>query len=348
MKSLPGSDEPMMSLDAGDPLAVDVAGRGDQDIAGANSSGTPAGAPFRQSVRTVLSFDLEEHHLIEAAAHVAVPSALKDHCRDRLGPPTRWILDELDRRGHRATFFVVGQVARSRPDLVRAIHDAGHEVASHGWDHRRVLVLTPAEFRADLRQSRDALEQATGAAVVGYRAPTFSIVRRTAWALDVLAEEGFLYDSSIYAVRHDRYGVPDAPRAPFFARGPSHAILELPPMTLAIGRGKFPVGGGGYFRLLPLAVTRWGLRQTARVCRPPIAMLYFHPWEFDPEQQRLPLRGLNRFRTYVGIGRSRQRLAALMSDIRSARAVDVARQLLERPENLPTFALAQAGSTSAT
>ncbi len=126
-------------------------------------------------------------------------------------------------RGIKATFFIVGQIAERDPALVQAIHRAGHEVASHGWDHRRVLEMTPGTFREDLRRSKEALEQAIGAAVVGYRAPTFSIVRRTAWALDVLAESGLLYDSSIYPVRHDRYGIPEAPRAPFLAWGPERA-----------------------------------------------------------------------------------------------------------------------------
>ena len=292
------------------------------------------------ALTTILSFDVEEHDRIEAAAGLELGAGLKALYRERLGEPTRWVLDELGRRGQRATFFVLGQIARSHPELVRAIHEAGHEVASHGWDHRRVLAMTPEEFRADLRQSRDALEQITGEAVSGYRAPTFSIVRGTSWALDVLAEEGFLYDSSIYPVRHDRYGVPEAPRWPFLARGHARTILEFPPATLKVGRMTLPTGGGGYFRLFPLAVLRRGLRQAARAGRPPVAMLYFHPWEFDPDQPRLPLRPLSRFRTYVGIGRSRHRLATLLDGLQAARAVDVARCLLGRPEDLATFTLA--------
>ena len=180
----------------------------------------------------ILSFDVEEHDRIEAAAGLAFDPARRDHYRSRVAPTTRWLLEQLDRHGIHATFFVVGQLARDEPALVRAIHDAGHEVASHGWDHRRVLSMNPESFREDLRRSRDALEQITGAAVVGYRAPTFSVVRLTAWAIDVLAEEGFLYDSSIYPVRHDRYGVPHAPRTPFLARGHDREILEIPPATL--------------------------------------------------------------------------------------------------------------------
>jgi polysaccharide deacetylase family protein (PEP-CTERM system associated) len=250
---------------------------------------------------------------------------------------TRWLLDLLAERSIRATFFVVGQLARSDPSLVRAIHEGGHEVASHGWDHRRVVEMTPAVFRDDVRQSKDALEQVTGSAVLGFRAPTFSIVRQTAWALDVLAELELLYDSSIYPVRHDRYGVPGAPRAPFLARGMQHAILEIPPATLRVLGGNVPVGGGGYFRLFPLGLLEMALQQVRRSCRPAVAMLYFHPWEFDPDQPRLRLRPLSRFRTYVGIGRSRGRLAALLSRHEYARAVDVAVALGASGRELATY-----------
>ena len=224
--------------------------------------------------------------------------------------------------------------------LVRAIHRAGHEVASHGWDHRSVLEMTPDSFHEDVRRSKDALEQATGVAVVGYRAPTFSIVRRTAWALDVLAELGLLYDSSIYPVRHDRYGVPKALRAPFLVQGARREILEIPPATLRMMGANIPVGGGGYFRLLPLGLMSRAVEQVRRGCWPAVAMLYFHPWEFDPEQPRLPLRRLSRFRTYVGIWRSRDRLGVLLTRHRFTRAVDVVRRLDGDRRDLPSFRLA--------
>ncbi len=292
---------------------------------------------FRELLHVVLSFDVEEHFQIEAAAGLAIAPALKDHYRERLAPSTYWLLDQLDRRGIKATFFVLGQIARHHAVLVRDIHRAGHEVASHGWDHRRVHNLTPASFRQDVRQSKDALEQVTGEAVVGYRAPTFSIVRQTGWAIDVLAELGMLYDSSIYPVRHDRYGVPAAPRSLFLAKGTEHAILELPPATLRLLGINIPIGGGGYFRLLPLTVMERAIRQVRRVCDPPVVMLYFHPWEFDPRQPYLPLRRLNRFRTYVGIARSRDRLTALLTRHRFSRAVDVASRLDHLRSALPSF-----------
>jgi polysaccharide deacetylase family protein (PEP-CTERM system associated) len=278
-------------------------------------------------LQVVLSFDVEEHFRIEAAAGLTVAPALQADYAARVTTATDWILRQLDDHGVRATFFVLGTVARDQPALVRALHRAGHEVACHGWDHRRLHHLTPASFRDDVRRSKDALEQLTGVPVLGYRAPTFSVVRGTAWAVDVLAELGLAYDSSVYPVWHDRYGVPEAPRWPFRVRGREHTLLELPPATLRLCGGHLPVGGGGYFRLLPLCLMEWALAQTARAGRPPVAVLYFHPWEFDPDQPRLSLRGLRRFRTYVGLARSRPRLQTLLERHRFVRAADVARQL---------------------
>jgi polysaccharide deacetylase family protein (PEP-CTERM system associated) len=290
-------------------------------------------------VQVVLSFDVEEHDRIEAAAGLTVSDALKLHYRERVGLATGWLLDQLAQRHLKATFFVVGEIAQHSPSLIRAIHEAGHEVASHGWDHQRVHCFTPASFREDVRRSKDTLEQITGEAVRGYRAPTFSIVRQTAWAIEVLAELGLLYDSSIYPVRHDRYGWPEAPRLPFLARGPSHALLELPPLTLRWLGMNLPIGGGGYFRLLPLWLMRRALHQVPRGYGPAVAVLYFHPWEFDAEQARLPLGRLSRFRTYVGISRARGRLLALLAKQHYVRAIDVAKQLDRQRQSLATFDL---------
>jgi polysaccharide deacetylase family protein (PEP-CTERM system associated) len=287
----------------------------------------------------VLSFDIEEHYRIEAAAGLTIAPSSKDHYGGRLEPSTQWLLDELAAREIRATCFIVGQIARSHPHLVRAIHRAGHEVASHSWDHRRLHNLTPDTFREDVRRSMDALEQVTGERVVGYRAPTFSLVRRTSWALDVLAELGLLYDSSIYPVRHDRYGVPTAPRTPFLASGERHTLLELPPLTWRFFGLRLPLGGGGYFRLLPVALLERAIEQTIRDCQPPVAMLYFHPWEFDREQDRLPLGRLSQFRTYVGIPRSQSKLRTLLANHDFVRAVDVAARLADQQAELPRFSL---------
>jgi polysaccharide deacetylase family protein (PEP-CTERM system associated) len=228
----------------------------------------------------ILSFDVEEHHRIEAAAGIPVPDGLQAHYRDRVEVMTHWLIEQMAERRLHATFFVLGKIAERNPNLVRAIADAGHEVASHGWDHQRLHNLTPARFRMDVSSSKDALEQATGRPVIGYRAPTFSIVPETLWALDILVEEGFRYDSSIYPVHHDRYGIPLAPRTPFYAEGSRHRILEIPPATLRLLGVNLPVGGGGYFRLLPLFFLHWAIGQTRRTGEPPVVMLYFHPWEF--------------------------------------------------------------------
>jgi polysaccharide deacetylase family protein (PEP-CTERM system associated) len=290
--------------------------------------------------RVILSFDLERHDTIEAAAQLPLDPAMRSYYQRRLHSTTRWLLDELGRHGIRATFFVVGQVARDDPALIRAIHRDGHELAIHSWGHRRVHHHTPASFRADVRQCRDELEQVSGAPVVGYRAPTFSIVRQTAWALDELAELGLTYDSSIYPVWHDRYGVPRAPRGPFLAGGERHAILEVPPATYRLLGVNLPAAGGGTFRLLPLYFLRKALRQAENHAPAAVAMLYFHPWEFDAGQVRLPLGWLGRLRTYTGIGRTRTRLAALFAGFRFTRAIDVARQFDRGVAHLPYFRVA--------
>ena len=291
------------------------------------------------SVFHVASFDVEEHHRIEAAVGLTCSPERRAEYAHRMEATTRRLLDLLAGAGVRATFFVVGEIARTHPDLVRAIHAAGHEVGSHSWDHQRVHRFTPATFRDDLRRSKDALEEVTGAPVYGFRAPTFSVVRETGWAVDVLAECGFTYDSSVFPVRHDRYGVPDAPRGPFRAVGHAREILELPPLTYRVAGVNLPVAGGGYFRLFPLAAMRAGLRQAARAGRtgPAVAMLYFHPWEFDPDQPRLPLGRLARWRTYVGMGRTTARLRSLLAGYPFVRAIDAVSALHAGNADLPRF-----------
>jgi polysaccharide deacetylase family protein (PEP-CTERM system associated) len=270
----------------------------------------------------VLSFDVEEHHRIEAAAGIDCTAPRKAEYAARMESVTRRLVDRLGEAGVPATFFLVGELAQSHAGMVRAIHDAGHEVAAHGWDHRRVHHFTPREFEADVRQCKDALEQVTGAEVAGYRAPTFSVMRPTAWAVDVLAECGYRYDSSIVPVRHDRYGVPDAPRVPYAVQGREHTLPELPVATLRLGGLTVPAGGG-YFRLFPLGLTTAAIDQVRRLGAP--AVLYFHPWEFDPDQPRLPLGRLSAWRTYVGCGRTWDRLDRLIARHRGAftRCVDV-------------------------
>ena len=279
-----------------------------------------------------LTFDVEEHDRIEAAASLEWTIRTieqKTVYAARMADSTRRLLDLLARHGVKATFFVVGEIALSHPDLVRDITVAGHEIGSHSHDHRRVHRFDPASFREDLLKSKTALEQASGQAVVGFRAPTFSIMKETAWAIDVLAECGFAYDSSIFPIAgHDRYGVPGAPRTPFIARGNAREIIELPPATYRILGRNLPVAGGGYFRLFPLMVMNAGIRQLGKTT-PPVAMLYFHPWEFDPGQPKLPLSRKSTFRTYVGIGSAMRRLESLIVTHKDQcqRTIDVVKNL---------------------
>lgn len=299
------------------------------------------------SHEVILSFDVEEHHRIEAAVGLTIPAGQQATYVQRVEPATRWLLERLAEHGLSATFFVVGLLARQQPRLVRAIVEAGHEVASHGWNHQRIDRYSWRQFREDLRRSRDTLQQITSQAVLGYRAPTFSLNARSAWAVDQLVEAGFRYDSSIYPIHHDRYGLPDAPRTPFLVDGPRASILELPPATVQLAGLTLPVGGGGYFRLLPGALTLWAL-QHARRQGLPVTTLYFHPWEFDPDQPRLPLAARQRWRTYVGLRRTRGRLRRLLDGLVARRAIDVATGLLADRTELPRFALAhpEAGSCS--
>ena len=274
----------------------------------------------------VISFDVEEHHRIEAAAGLSVPPDRQRDYAARMDTTTRRLLDQLAAADVKATFYVVGEIATTHPELVRAIHAAGHEVGSHSWNHRRVHRFDPKSFREDLMRSKDTLEQVTGERVCGFRAPTFSVVRETGWAVDVLAECGFEYDSSIFPIRHDRYGIPDAPRTPFVAVGRERELLELPLLTYRVLGMNLPVAGGGYFRLFPPAVMRAGLRQAAGAAQN-LAMLYFHPWEFDADQPRLPLSRLGRWRTYVGVGKTTERLNHLLAGYPFRRAIDAARDL---------------------
>jgi polysaccharide deacetylase family protein (PEP-CTERM system associated) len=239
---------------------------------------------------------------------------------------TRRILELLARHRTRATFFVLGWVAERHPDLVREIRAGGHELACHGYAHRLVYDMDRETLRADLRRARRAIEDASGAAVTGYRAPTFSIVRGSLWALEIVAEEGFEYDSSIFPIHHDRYGIPDAPRFPHRVGLPGGAaLIEFPISTLEIGGQRVPFSGGGYFRLAPYTFIRAALRRVNRREAMP-AMIYLHPWELDPEQPRLPIRGLSRLRHYANLRRTAVKLEQLLQDFALAPAREVLRE----------------------
>jgi polysaccharide deacetylase family protein (PEP-CTERM system associated) len=223
------------------------------------------------------------------------------------------VLALLNDAGVKATFFTLGWVAERYPALMRRIALGGHEVASHGYDHRRVFTFTPDAFRADLRKARALIEDASGCGVTGYRAPSFSIDTRTPWAHAILAEEGYAYSSSVAPVRHDHYGWPDSPR---FAWAPvtGSGMIELPVTTAKYMGRTLAAGGGGFFRLLPYGFSRWAIRQVNHQDQRP-AIIYFHPWEIDPDQPRVadaPLR--SRLRHYTNLSKMAAKLSRLTGD----------------------------------
>lgn len=228
---------------------------------------------------------------------------------------TRLVLNLFDRTNVSATFFILGWVGERHPELIREIAAAGHEIASHGSDHQRVHTMEPEAFRQDVRDSRRLLEDITGQSVVGYRAPSFSIGAQNLWALDILAEEGYSYSSSIYPVHHDHYGMPEAPRAPFHpVEGAS--FVEFPASTVSFFGRNVPCSGGGYFRLMPYGLSRRLIARLNRTEERP-AIFYFHPWEIDPEQPRVkgaPIK--SRLRHYTNLGVMEAKLEALLGDFR--------------------------------
>jgi polysaccharide deacetylase family protein (PEP-CTERM system associated) len=255
-----------------------------------------------------LSVDVEEWFQVGAFEHV-IDRADWDGIASRVEANTGAVLDLFAEAGVTGTFFTLGWVAERHPRLMRRIADAGHEVASHGWDHRRIFTFDAESFRADLRRARGAVEDASGQSVTGYRAPSFSLDRRTPWAHQVLAEEGYAYSSSVAPVRHDHYGWREAPRYAF--RPLADAGLVEVPVTVAEVAGRRMATGGGFFRMLPAAVTHYAVRQVNREGQP--AMFYFHPWEVDPDQPRVaraPLR--SRVRHYARLGAMAGKLAGLV------------------------------------
>ncbi len=221
------------------------------------------------------------------------------------------LLQLLDDHRARATFFTLGWVAQRHPSLVRRIVGQGHELASHGFGHRRASELDHAAFSDDIRRAKAVLEDISGTPVIGYRAPSFSIGKRNLWAFDCIAAAGYRYSSSVYPVRHDHYGMPDAPRFPYRVRD---GLMELPVTTTRLFGRNLPAGGGGYFRLAPYHVSRWAIARVNRLEQRP-AIFYFHPWEIDPEQPRVEGIGLKtRFRHYLNLHRTKARLKRLLSD----------------------------------
>ncbi len=274
------------------------------------SAGGPAIA--RSPVVNAMSVDVEDYFQVQAFAD-RVRRADWDGFECRVERNTRRILELFSAGGVKATFFSLGWVAERYPGLIRAIVDGGHELASHGYEHRRVHEQSPEQFRNDVRKTKRLLEDIGGAPVIGYRAASFSIGAQTPWAHDILGEEGYRYSSSIYPIRHDLYGVPDAPRFPY-RPGDAH-IIEIPMSTVEILGQKRPCSGGGYFRLLPYRLSRWAIDRINRKDAQP-CVFYFHPWEIDPAQPRIRASLKSRFRHQINLARMERRLERLLRDFR--------------------------------
>ena len=267
--------------------------------------------PAPAEARPFFTVDVEEYFHANALESAA-PRAQWDRLPLRLDRTMPILLERLARHGTRGTFFVLGWVAEHSPQIVRDIAAAGHEVASHGYWHRRVTGMSRAEFRDDVRSSKRILEDLIGKPVHGYRAPSFSIVPDTAWAFDVLLEEGFQYDSSVFPIRRPGYGFPGALRDPHEVHRAAGTLKEFPLATTTIAGIPVPAAGGGYLRQFPLFLIRRAFRQAR--ARGTAATFYIHPWELDPDQPRLPVGAITRVRHYRGLSRTLGRIEQLLTE----------------------------------
>lgn len=267
-----------------------------------------------------LTIDVEDYFQVNAFAKV-VQQDTWDSYPLRVGDNTRRILDMLDEYGIKATFFVLGWVAERVPGLVGEICGRGHEIACHGYGHELIYSIGPDAFRQDIRRAKRILEEQCGQKVNGYRAPSYSITKASLWALDILIEEGFSYDSSIFPVYHDTYGVPDAPRFPHVIQRQAGAIMEFPLTTYPVRWGnkelRLPIAGGGYLRLFPARLLQRGIERINRQEKQP-AVLYFHPWEIDPEQPRIRAGLKSRFRHYLNLNKTEEKLRCLLGELELA------------------------------
>jgi polysaccharide deacetylase family protein (PEP-CTERM system associated) len=271
----------------------------------------PSHDASKRRVMNAMSVDVEDYFQVEAFANVVERSSWEDR-ECRIPRNIDRILGLFDAAGVRATFFTLGWVAERFPEVVRAILAGGHELASHGYRHVRADAQSPKEFLEDVTHTRKLLEDIGGAQVLGYRAASFSVGKRNLWALELLREAGYRYSSSINPIRHDLYGMPDAPRFPFYAT--AHSVLELPVTTVEIAGTRLPCGGGGYFRLLPYWLFRQGIKRVNAVDGQP-TIFYFHPWEVDPEQPRIAAASLrSRVRHYMNLRLMERRLRRLIKD----------------------------------
>lgn len=261
--------------------------------------------------RHCLSFDVEEHFQV-SAFESPMRRRHWEQYESRVEANTDRLLGVLEQTGMRATFFVLGWLAERYPSLVRRIASAGHEIASHGYAHELITSQTPTAFREDIRRAKGILESTVLEPVLGYRAPSFSITKDTMWATQILVEEGYVYDSSIFPVLHDRYGVPSANPEVHQILTSSGLLWEVPPSTVKYMGVRLPVAGGGYFRLYPYVILRALLRKLEGEGSP--LVMYMHPWEFDPDQPRMEGSLVSRMRHYLNLDKTEIRLRALLRD----------------------------------
>lgn len=299
-------------------------------------------------VRNCLSFDVEEHFQVSAFAS-PMRRRQWDSFESRVKQNTYRILQKLDMKGVKATFFVLGWVAERHPDLVKGLAAEGHEVASHGYAHELITAQTASSFREDIRKSKRILEDLIGAPVHGYRAPTFTITSETKWAIPILVEEGYLYDSSIFPVHHDSYGMPGAHPGCHQIVTASGPLWEVPPSTVKIVGLRVPIAGGGYFRLFPYRILRRLLTRAAAEGHP--LVMYLHPWELDPQQPRMNGSLMSQFRHYLNLDKTEKRLQTLLDDfdfapirevikpIRDCWLSNVSRAVLENAEREPLMTM---------
>lgn len=279
--------------------------------------GSPNVNPARHvEVVNALTIDVEDYFQVSALAP-HIPRSQWDQLPCRIERNVDRVLALLDDSGSKATFFTLGWIAERYPEMVRAIAALGHEVASHGYGHQRATEQTRDAFLADIVHAKNLLEDVCGREVKGYRAPSFSIGLQNQWAFDCILQAKYRYSSSVYPVRHDHYGVPDAPRFPFH---PREGLLEVPVTTSRLLQTNLPAGGGGFFRVLPYSVSKWLIQRVNRLDRQP-AIFYFHPWELDAEQPRVrTVSAKTRFRHYVNLHRTETRLRKLLGEFEWDRA----------------------------
>jgi polysaccharide deacetylase family protein (PEP-CTERM system associated) len=262
-------------------------------------------------IKNHLTIDVEDYYQVSAFEKICGPEKWETHA-SRVVENTGRMLDILDRYGVKATFFILGWTAEKFPGLVARIHQQGHEIACHSYYHRLVYNLSPLEFREDTRRAKDMLEQITGRKILGYRAPSYSINAKTLWAFDILEELGFEFDSSIFPIYHDRYGMPDAPRFPYTI--PGLRLTEYPLSTTLLWKRRIPIAGGGYFRLFPYWFVKRSLSLINQQEQKPF-IFYLHPWEIDPGQPRMRNADpISRFRHYVNLGKTSGRFEKLLQD----------------------------------